>query len=164
MFTTATWLILAVLLLVAAIIGAFFAFGRGLVSLYKQAATRRYLKQAKKTLSEGKLTEALTQYLKAESHWAFNCHDGRRPSLVKDISSYTSISSAIFQIVGKPSASVRSDVNGILAEMKSFLGDHPYFSTDPRKTRSELLERWGVMCHRLESIRGSVRSTANPKF
>jgi hypothetical protein len=155
---TATLLAMSLLFLVLAIAGAFFGLGRGIVSLYRSAATRRQLAGAAKTLDEGRLTEALAAYLKAEASWNFNSHDGRQPSLSKDIETYAAITSGIFHVVGKQSTAVRTNVNGILSEMKGFLKQHPYFRVDPRRTKAELLERWEVMRRRLEAVRSDVRS------
>jgi len=164
MFSVYWWLAIAVLMLVIAIVCAFFGVGRGVFSVFRQRRTKRILAQAAKILREGNLTEGLRIYLLAESKWAWNVHDGHRPSLVQDLEVYTSIASGIFNIIGKSSASVRTDVRGIVAEMKGFLSEHPYFCTDARKTRPELLERWSVMCRRFEEIRQKVRSAANPNF
>lgn len=141
-----------------AIIAAFFAFR----SLFKLRSCQRYLEQAKKSLREGRQTEALRLFLKSEKRWELNSYDGGRSSLMKDLEQFLDITAGIFKIVGKNSQQVRSDISGLVAEMKAHLQDRNNFGIDGRKMKPEVAERWLAMCGRLESLRGDLRSCTQP--
>jgi len=158
----ATILFIAVLLLCLAVAVAFFGVGRGLFSIYRQSRTRRLAAQGTKALKERQEAEALAWFLKAEASWSLNTHDGHRASLESDLDFLTKIADGIFKIVGLKSGPLRGDLQGIIGEMKSLLHQHPYFSTDVRKTRPELLERWNAMCERLNVIRAELRTVGQP--
>lgn len=157
-----TWKLLLLVFVVAlgifAVVAAFFAFR----SLFKLRSCLRYLEQAKKSLREGRQTESLRLFLKSEKRWELNSYDGGRGSLQKDLQQFLDISGGIFKIVGKNGQQVRSDINGIVSEMKAHLQDRANFGIDGRKMKPESAERWLAMCGRLESLRVELRNCTQP--
>ena len=143
---------------VFAVIAAFFAFR----SLVKVRSSQRYFEQAKKTLWEGRKVEALRLYLKAEKRWELNSYDGGRSSLMKDLEQYLDISAGVFKIVGKQTGQVRSDIHGLIAEMKSHLKNRDNFGIDGRKMKPDAAERWQAMCERLNALRHELRGSTQP--
>jgi len=151
-------LIVAVGIGIFAVVATLFAFR----SLFKLRSCQRYFEQAKKTLWEGREVEALKLFLKAEKRWELNSYDGGRGSLLKDLEQYLDISNGVFRIVGKNATHVRSNIQGLVAEMKAHLKERGNFGIDGRKMKPEAAERWQAMCQRLESLRRQVRETTQP--
>ncbi len=154
-------LILLIVLLVAgaaALVALAFSFR----SLFQAQAYKRYLADANRALREGRQVEALKMFLKAESRWLLNSHDGGRDSLTADLDQYLVIARGVCQIVGKHAARVRSDVQGIVAEMKAHLKERNNFGIDGRRMKPDAAQRWQAMVARLTSLRARLRSTSQP--
>jgi hypothetical protein len=128
-------------------------------SLFMAKAAEKYLDQATRLLREHRETEALALYLKAESRWALNSYDGGRESLLHDLEQYMAIAAGIFKILGKHAGSIRSDVHGMIAEMKAHLRERSNFGIDGRKMKADAAERWEAMCSRLSVFREKLRES-----
>ncbi len=142
---------------VFALVAMVFAFR----SLFKVRSSQRYFEQAKKTLWEGRKVEALKLFMKAEKRWELNSYDGGRSSLMKDLEQYLDIAAGIFKIVGKQSNQVRSDIHGLVSEMKSHLKNRDNFGIDGRKMKPDAAVRWQAMCERLDALRGELRNSTS---
>ena len=143
-----------------AVIAAVYA----IYSLVRNRKTEKYLGLAKQYMHENRKPEAAAAFLKAESTWHLNSHNGSRDSLSRDLDHFIRISQGLFKLTGTHSGTLVTDVNSLVSEMKSVLKNRENFGIDGRKMKPEVATHWIGLGERLQSLRSRLRTECNPRF